>query len=96
MKKITTGCAFTAHYEELEKFKEFVKTKTRFNFSEAIRYLIEKALKDPNLLKQGHNNGFFNNRLIDKWGINSLIINFCKHNFFKLSLTFSHLPHLFV
>ena len=51
MKKITTGCAFTAHYEELEKFKEFVKTKTRFNFSEAIRYLIEKALKDPNLLK---------------------------------------------
>ena len=68
MKKITTGCAFTAHYEELEKFKEFVKTETRFNFSEAIRYLIEKALKDPSLLKQGRNNGFFNNRLIDKIG----------------------------
>lgn len=51
MKKITTGCAFTAHYEELEKFKKFVKTETRFNFSEAMRFLIEKALKDPSLLK---------------------------------------------
>ena len=51
MKKITTGCAFTAHYEELEKFKEFVKTETRFNFSEAMRYLIRKVLENPSLLK---------------------------------------------
>ena len=51
MKKITTGCAFTAHYEELEKFKEFVKTETRFNFSEAMRYLIKKVLENPSLLK---------------------------------------------
>ena len=51
MKKITTGCAFTAHYEELEKFKEFVKTETRFNFSEAMRYLIKKVLQNPSLLQ---------------------------------------------
>ena len=51
MKKIKTACAFTAHYEELEKFKKFIKNETRFNFSEAMRYLIEKVLKDPTLLK---------------------------------------------
>ena len=51
MKKITTGCAFNAYYEELEKFKELVKSETRLNFSEAMRHLIEKALKDPSLLK---------------------------------------------
>ena len=52
MKKIKTACAFTAHYDELQKFKKFIKNETRFNFSEAIRYLIEKVLKDPSLLKQ--------------------------------------------
>lgn len=51
MKKITVGCAFTAHYEELEKFKEFVKNKTRYNFSEAMRVLINKVLENPSLLK---------------------------------------------
>lgn len=52
MKKITTGCAFTAHYEELEKFKEFVKNETRFNFSQAMRCLIRKVLENPSLLKE--------------------------------------------
>lgn len=51
MKKIKTVCAFTAHYDELEKFKEFVKNETRYNFSEAMRILITKVLEDPSLLK---------------------------------------------
>lgn len=51
MKKIKTVCAFTANYDELERLKKFIKNETRFNFSEAMRYLIEKVLKDPSLLK---------------------------------------------
>lgn len=51
MKEIKTVCAFTAHYDELEKFKNFIKNETRFNFSEAMRYLIKKVLENPSLLK---------------------------------------------
>ena len=52
MKKITTGCAFTAHYEELEKFKEFVKNETSFNFSQAMWCLIRKVLENHSLLNE--------------------------------------------